>query len=425
MKKKLDVLFIHPRNFDKSQRYLKLPSLEICQIAGVLKEAGYSYELIDLNINNIDISDSKKYIEVFDPKLVLIYGTENNHINLLKLAKICKKKFPDRLIGVNGSIVTFITEHILQNSFIDFVIRNTGENVLRDILANDCDTNKMTNIPNLSYKIDDHIYENNSQYLQLESLPMSDRVVYDLEKYKIHAPEAIVRSSWGCPSNCAFCNKTVFSKFRLYSMERFFQEIDVLLQHGFKSFFFSDDTFAFSLSRLKEFCNLYQKGNYSFKWTSNLRISDITDELIKLMKKNGAYRVFVGIETVSSKSNKMTNKIQNITNIEEKINILKSNNIEFHASFIVGNPGDSKEDIQNTIDFVKKIQPTLATFNRLKLFPGTDIFNNPEKYHLKVKDKYWFENPDWINEQMVCTDLLSYKDIEIYSRKMLIEMFDS
>lgn len=422
MDKQIDVLFIHPRNYGKSQKYLKLPSLEFCQMAAILKNEGFEYKLLDFNINNIEVDDSKTELSSYSPKIVVIYGTENNHINLIATAKLTKELFPDALIGVNGSIVSFIIEHILENNFIDFVIKGTGEFTLAEILNHNCDLTKMEKVANLAYKIDDKIVDNKVEYISLKNLPIADRELYDLRTYKLHQPEAIVRSSWGCPSNCAFCNKTVFSKFRIYTIEHFFKEIDVLLKYGYNSFFFADETFAFSMKRLEEFCDFYKKNNYKFRWTSNLRVSDINDKLIKLMKENGAYRVFVGIETVSEESNKLTNKLQNITNLEDKINILKKNKMEFHASFIVGNPGDSKGDIEKTIEFVKKIKPTLATFNRLKLFPGTDIFINPEKYNLKVKDKYWFENPKWITEQMVCTNLLSYKEIEEYSRKMTFEM---
>lgn len=59
MDKQIDVLFIHPRNYGKSQKYLKLPSLEFCQMAAILKNEGFEYKLLDFNINNIEVDDSK------------------------------------------------------------------------------------------------------------------------------------------------------------------------------------------------------------------------------------------------------------------------------------------------------------------------------------------------------------------------------
>ena len=53
-----------------------------------------------------------------------------------------------------------------------------------------------------------------------------------------------MRESRGCPSHCAFCNKTAYSPLMVESMKNFFSEIDILIKNGFNQFFFADDTFA-------------------------------------------------------------------------------------------------------------------------------------------------------------------------------------
>lgn len=424
MKEKYDVLFIHPRNYGISQRYLKLPSLELCDMAGVLRECGYTYKLLDGNIEDLSVDECISIVGENEFKIALIYSSELNHINAIKIAKTLKELNPEKLIGMNGMLSTFIYDRIIKQTNIDFVILHNGTYVLKDILDINCNIDDFDKVSNISFIKDNQIVKNNIEYEELKALPSADRELYSLGKYYKLQPEAIVRSSWGCPSKCAFCNKNVYSKFRIKDMQQFFDEIDVLLNYGYESFFFSDDTFAFSQKRLDEFYDYYTKGKYNFKWTSNLRVSDITTELISKMKMCGAYRVFVGIETVSAKSNTMVNKLQNVTNLIDKINILKECNIEFHASFIVGNPGDTKDDIENTIKFVKQIKPTLATFNKIKLFPGTPIFEIPEKYGIKYIDKYWFENPEWTEKQMVYTNELSCEDIDFYAKKMMVEMFN-
>lgn len=65
--------------------------------------------------------------------------------------------------------------------------------------------------------------------------------------------------------------------------------------------------------------------------------------------------------------------------------------MEFHASFIIGAPGDTEEDLMEIEKLLSEIKPTLVTFNQLKLFPGTDIYNSPEKYNILPFDPYWFE----------------------------------
>lgn len=418
----IDVLFIHPRNFDMTQSFLKLPSLELCQIASVLKQNNYTYKLLDFNITNLEPNETTEILKAYNPKIILIYSVESNHINALKMAKISRNIYKNALIGMNGIIVTFLDEYTLQNKNIDFIIRHDGDYVLKQMLEANCNFNKFTEITNLSYSYKNKIYQNLYEPTKLSDLSVSDRELYDLRHYYNEQTEIILRSSRGCPSNCAFCVKTKFSKFSVFPMQHFFDEIDVLLRYGFKSFFFADDTFAFSMQRLNEFCEYYEKGSYSFKWESNLRLSDVSDELIRKMKEHGAYRVFLGFETVNSKANQLSNKSQNDLDMEHVVSVLKKYNMDFHASFIIGLPGDTKEDLEKTLDFVKKNKPSIVSFNRIKLYPGTDIFDNPSAYGIKYKDKFWFENDNWIKEQMACTEELDYNDIEYYSKKMMMEV---
>ena len=91
-------------------------------------------------------------------------------------------------------------------------------------------------------------------------------------------------------------------------MAYFCEELAELTSYGFKSFFFSDNIFAVSMQRLLEFQAELTRRNLKVRWTSNIRIKDITPDKVALMKALGAYRVFVGIETINSTSSKLINK---------------------------------------------------------------------------------------------------------------------
>ena len=210
-------------------------------------------------------------------------------------------------------------------------------------------------------------------------------------------------------------------EFRTFSMKRFCDEIEQMQNIGFKTFFFSDDTFAFSMKRLMEFKKELEKRNIKVKWTSNIRIKDITEEKIKLMKELGAYRVFVGIETINNDVSKIIGKSLQKEEILEKIKILKDNSMQFHASFILGNPEDTEEDLENTIKFVKKIDPNIVTFNLIKIYPGLNLYKNPEKYGMIIQDKFWFETDEWTKKVVMGTKKLPPERLEYWSRKMLFE----
>lgn len=246
----------------------------------------------------------------------------------------------------------------------------------------------------------------------INELPKANRRLFDNAMYLKRDPETIVRSTRGCPGKCAFCTKTMCSKFRIFSVGRFFDEIEELLSDGFESFFFSDDTFSFSDKRVDDVCKEIEKRNLNIRWTSNMRIRDINEEKIKKMKEHGAYRVFVGIETINPNSSELVSK--NITKemIESKIDILKKYDMEFHASFILGCPGDTEKDVRETFKFISKIRPTLITINKLKVYPGTDIYENPKKYDIIMDNPFWYEDDEWTRRTLFGTKQLPPSKID-------------
>lgn len=424
------ILFVVPPYPNRVKEYLILPSLDLCICSAILKEQGHEAELIDMKIDNLDVQDLYSILPNYTPDLVLIDDDPRTHCNTKKIIPIIREVYKDKVeIALRGEIASFIPEKVMERNLeLDYVIRNDDDYALLKIIEAKQGKRLLSQINNIGYRENKggafKITERKFNNYSLDSLPMPDRKIYDIKKYLLRDSETIVRSSRGCPSNCLFCIKSKFSKFSLFSIKRFCDEIEELLSYGFKSFFFSDDTFAFSDARLQEFADEVKKRNLKFKWTSNIRIKDINEFKISLMKELGAYRVFVGIETSNDKTSKIIGKNLMYDEILEKSRILHKYGMEFHASFILGNPGDEEEDIQATIDLVKKLKPTLVTFNLLKAYPGLDLYANPEKYGIIIDDEYWYEKDIWSEKVIVYTKHLSAEALEKWSRKCLFEFIN-
>lgn len=421
----MKILFVVPPYPNRVREYLILPSLELCIISSILIREGHEVELLDMKIDNMSIEEGINRCIEFAPDFILIEDEPKNHCNTIEFVNQFRLS-DDRNIPIclRGEIPSFIPQIVLErHPNINYITRFDDDFAFHKILKSHPDFSKIDAIPNIAYRRDDKVVVTNNVECcyDLDILPKPNRRLYDIVKYLKRDSETIVRSSRGCPGNCLFCIKTRFERFRLFSMSRFCDEIEELLSYGFTSFFFSDDTFAFSDKRLKEFYDEVKRRNLHFRWTSNIRIKDINDYKISKMKEIGAYRVFVGIETINGNTQKTINKNLDINTIRQKVAILKKYGMEFHASFILGNPGDTEEDINATIDFVKEIRPTLVTFNLLKVYPGLDLYDHPEKYGIFLPDKYWFEKPDWSTKVVAGTQLLPPVKLESLSRKCLFE----
>lgn len=419
----MNVLVIASNFPNRIKEYLVLPSLELCIMAQILKDNHHNISLIDMKINNYTIDDLEKILPNDTPNIILIDDTPEIHCNSKRIIEFVRKKYGKKvLIGIRGELISFEPKMIMErNKEIDFGLRYDDDYALLNYMNNQDNLNKVNNI---TYRDSDGrivVTDRKMNSYELDSLPMPDRELYDLKKYLKRDSETIVRSSRGCPGNCLFCVKTKMEKFKVFSIKRFCDEIEKMQKIGFKTFFFSDDTFAFSMKRLIELKEELKNRNLKIKWTSNIRIKDITEEKIKLMKELGAYRVFVGIETINNNASQIIGKDLQKEEILEKIRILKENSMQFHASFILGNPNDTEKDLEKTIDFVKMIEPNIVTFNLIKIYPGLELYKNPENYGMIIPDKYWFEKDEWTKKVVMGTKQLPPEKLEYWSRRMLFE----
>lgn len=423
----MNILFVAPPFPGRISEYLILPSLEFCICSAILKSRNHNVQLLDMKIDYISIDEVDKALLLFEkPGIVYIDDSPEVHCNSKKLIERIKNVYgPQTYIAMRGEICSFEPEMVMtRNPALDFIIRYDDDYAFPDLV-------EMLAINKKDFSaIHNLVYRNNKEIIipdevkrkyDLNSLPMPDRKLYNIAKYLERDSETIVRSTRGCPGRCLFCIKTRYEQFGVFSVSRFVDEIVELQKFGFESFFFSDDTFAFSDERLREFANEIRRRNLKIRFTSNIRIKDINDYKISTLKEIGAYRVFVGIETVNSKSSVIINKNLKLQEIKEKIEILHKYGMEFHASFILGAPNDTEEDLEETIRFVNEIRPTVVTFNMIKAYPGLPIYTNPEKYGIIMDDPYWFEKDTWSHKCVIGTQNLPPQTIEKWSRRMLFE----
>ena len=419
----MEILFIAPNIPSRVKEYLMLPSLELTTMSAMLIKSGHSTNLLDMRINDYSIENLQVLLKNYNFDLICIDGTAQTHFNVIKVIKECKRLYSNIPIILRGEIATFLPYEMLKrNPDLDFVMMYENEITILELVSQlEINKNEFKNIFNLAYRKDNKIIVNSIKepIKDLDDLPFPNRNLYDMKKYLKRDSETIVRSSRGCPGKCDFCIKTKLSPFRLFSISRFCDEIEELIKNGYTSFFFSDDTFAFSDRRLDDFYFEVKRRNLKLKWTSNIRIKDINEDKIRKMKEIGAYRVFIGVETINHESSALVNKYLTTNQIIEKTEILKKNNIEFHASFIIGNPGDTEKDMFDTEKFMKVLNPTIVTFNKILLLPGTDIYNNPEKYDLIMNDKFWFESENWSYCTIFGTKQLPPEKVEYWSRRLL------
>ena len=134
-------------------------------------------------------------------------------------------------------------------------------------------------------------------------------------------------------------------------------------------------------------------GKFKIKWTCLARSEDITISTADRMKKAGCQEVFLGIETGSSRLLALMHKRATVRQNIGAINVLRMAGIKSCAYMMFGFPGENQESVNETIDFLEVTSPDKSRISQFLPVPGSDVYNNPERYGVKIKfdpDNFWY-----------------------------------
>src|SRR6266566_4332361 len=198
---------------------------------------------------------------------------------------------------------------------------------------------------------------------ELDALPFaSDIYKRDLEIERYNVPFLLhpfisFYTTRGCPALCTFCMwpQTISGHaWRVRSVENVEREVKLALEcfPQMKEIFFDDDTFNIRKDRVVELCERLK--TLKFRWSSTARVhSDY--ETIKAMADAGARLFIVGLESGAPQILKNIKKGATVEMGRAFVKNCKKVGIKVHGDFIIGLPGETKETIQQTIEFAKEV----------------------------------------------------------------------
>ena len=183
-------------------------------------------------------------------------------------------------------------------------------------------------------------------------------------------------TSRGCPYNCSYCATSIWErKTRYRSIDNVMQEIRFVIEkYGAKQFTFKDDSFTVNRKRVVEFCEKLIKEGFGISWDCNTRVNLVDEEMLRLMKKAGCTSIKVGIESGSERILKLMSKNITFEQCGEAAKLFRKVGIHWTGYFMMGLPSETREDIYQTLKFMKELNPDYASLSVYEPFPGTGLF---------------------------------------------------
>jgi radical SAM superfamily enzyme YgiQ (UPF0313 family) len=142
---------------------------------------------------------------------------------------------------------------------------------------------------------------------------------------------------------------------------------------GIREIVFRDATFGADRQHTVELLKRMINGKFSFSWLCASRANILDEETAKLMKQAGCHTIQIGVESGSDHILKKYNKAVNTDIIKKAFDICRKYRIKTLAHFIIGLPGETREDIFKTIDFAKELKCDYASFNVASTVFGSSL----------------------------------------------------
>lgn len=214
----------------------------------------------------------------------------------------------------------------------------------------------------------DYSYENLSPYISEEK---SDNA--------IAKREVSIITSYGCPYNCVFCATRTISgrKVAYRPVEDILEEIEYMMEnYQIDSIRFLDDNILADKERAKKLFREMIQRNYGLKFQlMNTAAWLLDEEILDLMEEAGCYALTISIESGSTRVLKeIMHKPLKKEIVPGVIQQCRKRNIYVFSNIVIGLPGETWDEILETIQFVEKCNPDFLQINIATVFPKTDLY---------------------------------------------------
>jgi anaerobic magnesium-protoporphyrin IX monomethyl ester cyclase len=393
-------LLVVPRIVNQVGDWYQFP-LGIAYISSSLKKAGFS--VYNLNLNNIEGSAYEILSDlIIDNNIdILSTGGLTGQYGAIKDIMECAKTIKPSIITiVGGGIISSAPEYaMIALEFADYGVIGEGENIICELTAALENSTSIKDVPGVIYKNGLNYMVNNGkpEPVALDNIPIPDYEGFGLDKLLSTVPNIIglceyntlpIITSRSCPYKCTFCFHPSGPKYRQRSLDSVFNEIDSLVQkYGVKYLSIQDELFGYNVDRIIKFCSRIKK--YNINWLAQFRVTDITPELVSLLKDSNCSTIGFGIESAHNDILKSMKKQITIEQTNKALELVYNAGIGIQGVLIFGDKAETIETATTSLNWWKEHIHYEIQLSAIITYPGTELY----KYALSkgiIKDPVQF-----------------------------------
>ena len=377
-----------------------MPPMGVLYLAAQLEREGIDVRVYDAQVEQRALAE---VLAEFRPQIVGITCATALVESSFAAARLVKAHDPTTLVVVGGVHPTVRPDEMLRCDEVDIAVRGEGlisQGEIARAVEGDGD---FSQIRGISFRCDGEIVHNPSRPLEqdVDSFPFPARHLVPMDVYRmspdlsIRRPYDIVFGAFGCPFDCVFCAAQVVmgGSFRMRSVGNIMEEIDLVVRdYRPRSLLMGDDNFVISTERTAEFCATFRARGYhrTLPWQIATRVDSVDREILQNLADAGCYLVSFGIESAVPRLLDTVEKGARPEQAEAAVRWAKEAGLKVRATFILGLPGETREESLETIAFAKRLPLDQVRFALATPYPGTKLWEIAlEEGSLRVDD--WIE----------------------------------
>jgi radical SAM superfamily enzyme YgiQ (UPF0313 family) len=360
-------------------------------VAAALQQAGHDVRFY--NGAFMGHEEIMQQVQEYGPRLVGLYSTTFGWNKAKKTAAAVKEALADAFIVVGGPYPVALQEQCLADcQDLDAAVTGEGEITMVEMVAHLESGQDLAGVAGVVYRQGMEVIKNSPRPLisDLDALPFPAReLLGEAGKYipppatYKRKPVAVIMTARGCNRHCLYCfqiDKHRKSGIRYRSVENVMAEIEFVLRQGYREIKFIDDTLAADYDRAMTIAREIKNRGLDFTWFASAVVNQVDKHLLQAFKDAGCWAILFGAESGVQKDLNTIRKGITPAQIKKAVKAAKEVGLTVYTPFLFGIPGQTYEDGLKTIEFALELDPDIANFHAITPFPGTELYDNIEKY---------------------------------------------
>lgn len=395
------------------------PPLGLCYLSSYVKAhiPGVETSLFEIT-HGMGPDSAARMIARTDPEIIGITAYTVGFYELISLCRSLKKYIPEAVICLGGPHITSLPGSLPHEA--DIGVCGEGEETFLEICAELTNRNKLSidvlkQIRGICYHAGDSVRTTLPRELisDIDIFPPPDLSILNMKWYTARRMCFVMRgnlrgftllTSRGCPFQCRFCQASAhWRRCRYHSAERVIVELEkIRIEYPHvNAVNIIDDLFIGNRWRLREIIRMIRERglHQGIVFNVNGHVNLVDEEIIELLKSINVIQISYGFESGAERVlNFLKKGSATVAKNYRAAEITNAAGIGVGGQFMIGSPGETEQELLETINFIKNTQMSHVHVSSTTPLPGTELWDMCRENGLVSDDMDWrrldFGNPE-------------------------------